>query len=158
MFDEFLKEIGRLSQEIEAEYRSEKKFNEENATEIDKRIVALESIFNNKNLDHYVTFLAGVAALHEAFARKNRTSHLIVLNLLVQQSAVLTQSITAIFNELSQLKQPTSVPLVEAKLEKIGEIETELTKLSKEFKRYSPTLRKFKQALDQTEKTLRDNR
>jgi predicted nuclease with TOPRIM domain len=63
----------------------------------------------------------------------------------------------SIASELSQLKQPTLKPSAEANTEKISKIETELTKLNNEFRRYSPTLKKFKQALDQTEKTLRNN-
>lgn len=158
MLDEILKEIGAISQEIAEEFEEENEHYKGTDPKVNEYIKSLRKLGDDKNLDPYIRWLTHVVVIIEARRSRDYISYLKTLNVLARLSLWVNISMISIASELSQLKQPTLKPLPEANIEKISKIETELTKLNNEFRKYSPTLKKFKQALDHTEKTLRDNR
>lgn len=154
MLDEPLKKIDEIFLELKERYARDQEFyeNMKDNSEILKNMRATE------NLDPNVRLLASIAVGSETRLRLVYNTYLSTLNVLIRLLLMTKFSIITIANELSQLKQQPSTPLIEANIEKISKVEEDLIKLNKEFKKYSPTLKKFKRALDHTEKTLRDNR
>jgi hypothetical protein len=154
MLDEPLKKIAEISHDLEEHAHGDEEYYEKMAdySEI------LKTLRDEKNLDPSIKLLADIAIVSGIRSKLIYVKHLQTLYALNRLSLMTQFSIITIANELSQLKQQQSTPLTEANTEKISKIEEELAKLNTEFGKYSPTLKKFKQALAQTEKTLRDNR
>ena len=155
MLDQLLDEIRNLADEAKNHFDIEDNY----YMRIDPRTVeAIEEfakVKNNKKLDPQIRLMAYYCGFSIKAIRKNQVASLLTFNMLARLAFLIAQYTTEITNELSLLKQEKIKPVAE---EKVREIETKLTELNQEFKKYSPTLRKFKKALDQTERTLRKNR
>lgn len=158
MLDESLKKIDEISGELEKQYNAEHDFFIKMNPDVKTIVDDLEKLRDNKNVELSIRLLASIAAMSEARTMVIYEAYQKTLNTLTRLSLTLQQSVASISIELVQLKQQASAPLTEANIKKISEIETQIAKLNKEFSKYSPTLKKFKQALAQTEKTLRENR
>jgi archaellum component FlaC len=155
MLDEPLKKMAEISHDLKERYHDDREFYEKMGGNSE---IALKILTDSENLDPNIKLLVSIAAYSEIRSKLVYSKYLLALNALSRLSLMTQFSIITIANELSQLKQQQSTPQIEANIEKISKIEEELAKLNKEFGRYSPTLKKFKQALVQTERTLRDNR
>jgi DNA repair ATPase RecN len=156
MADEFLKEVEFIANQLYEEYKSQReRFQKIHANAVEM-MTDFEKIRDNTKNDPTMRWTASNLAVSESLTMMVYSSYMGTLNALARLSITIYQSLTEIANELSQMKQQR-VPSA-SDVEKITVLEERLTSLNSEFKKYSPTLRKFKQALDQTEKILRDNK
>lgn len=158
MLDESVKKISEISRELGKQYNTEHDFFKKLELGAKNNIENVGKLRDNKNLEPSTRILASILAVSEARTMVIYQAFSETLNTLTRLSLTIEQSVAAIGIELVQLKQQTSTSLTEANIEKVSEIETQIAKLNKEFSKYSPTLKKFKQALAHTEKVLRDNR
>jgi len=155
--EEILKMMSELA--IDLKKKSDKEFasyEEKKQTAI-KAILQLQGIRDDSKTDDATRSIAAEFNRLENLNLAGLIRYTTISNDLVRISLLLEIFSKTIVSELRQSEQPTT-QVSEQNLTKISELEKQLTQLDKEFHKYSPTLRKFKRALDQTEKTLRENR
>lgn len=157
MSDAFLKEVEFIANQLWSEYSSQQERFTKNHADAIGMINDFEKIRDNTKTDPAMRWVASTLAVAESRTMMIYSSYMGTFNALTRLSITIFQSLSTISNDLSKMKQQQATSDSDTNLEKIAKLEERLTILNKEFKKYSPTLRKFKRALDQTEKVLRDN-
>jgi len=156
LLDEVLDSIRELSTELSKTNKNYRLAHEslyKNLEEENKNLG--RDIRDDGNCDLRTRLLAGYVIASNIRSMMLFNYHGIVASNFEILSAKLEFVVASIANELSQLKQKTPS---KAFAKKTLEVENRIAELNKDFEKYGPMLRKFKRALDQTERTLRDNR
>jgi DNA anti-recombination protein RmuC len=156
MLNEQINELKKISDEFKTSLKNDADFYNKIVSGVEDQIKCLESI-RDKSKDPDIRSLAAIAVASDCLKMAVWTSYRITINILTRFSMLSEITIITMVNEIEQIKQQSSLPKSEQDLKKIKEIEDELIKLKKEFQKYSPTLKEFKQALDRTKKIFRDN-
>lgn len=158
MTDDPLKEIRIIATRLYEQFViDDKRFDKAN-DDAKKIVDTLGKVRDDKNIDANMRWLTGSLSVSECRMMYVYSSYMSSLNALTRLSVMVYEALNKITADLLQLKQQSIAPASNANLEKIAEIEKQLTHLNKEFRKYGPTLRKFKLALDETEEILRKNR
>lgn len=157
MSEDPLRTMKELIIEIQRAYDESETWFKRVEPEAKKNIEMYGNIRGSEQTDLYTRLIAGYVACNECNIMVILDMEKKMLNLMNRLVLSTTLTIMHIYNELKQFKKPSASP-TEMDLEKISNIEKELSRLKRVTKQWKPIIDDFREGRERARKYLSDHR